>query len=246
MKKIISSLLISLSLFADISSIENLIAQGKYKDASILLTKECDERKMRSCMTLGYLYELGTEDNQAQQLQRDEIKAKKLYEKACKGNIKQACKMKNELQKSMVQKFYFKEAQKDFIEDGIFKGQGGVRIYKYKNGNIKALVPYVNEKVHGIVYEFWENKEIKSKIHMKIGANHGLEEKFYKMGELIYEAQWANGTRINAKTYYVNGNLMSEVNYTNGKAINGYNYTQDGIKTKITSAHIHNMNKPKF
>ena len=44
-----------------------------------------------------------------------------------------------------------------------------------------------------------------------------------------------------AKTYYPNGNLQAEVNCSRGKAVSGYLYDQEGNRTKMTNAHLHNI-----
>lgn len=224
--------------------LDNLLKNKKYKDAEIFLQNECSKGNLTGCITLGKLYELGTEDVGKQSLKRDYRKAKSSYQVACRGGLESACNSVKEVEKTAMQYSYIKKATKNFEKDGIWEGKGGVTIRKYPSGNIKVLVPYVNNKINGVVYEFWDNKALKSIINMKNGTNNGKAQHFYKMGELIFEAIWKSGVRVSSKSFDIYGNITEEVNYKNGKVISGYKYNTDGSKNKLTSANIHKMNNP--
>jgi len=73
----------------------------------------------------------------------------------------------------------------------------------------------------------------------KNGKKIGGSRFFYMTGELDVEYPGENGVE---KRYYKNGNLKQEVTYKNSKAIEGYKYTAYGLKTKMTNAHIYNIN----
>ncbi len=57
--------------------------------------------------------------------------------------------------------------------------------------------------------------------------------------ETSYRDNIINGI---AKEYYKTGKIKIEVTFKNGKAIKGYKYTVYGQKSKITNAHINNIN----
>jgi len=248
-KKILATIILTgvLILVNASSDFEQLFNDKRYVDAALVLQKECNnDKRIKSCQILGFLYEHNSNSLiDGQSLGGNGKKAKEFYTKACDGGNLKACNKVRLLTKTLVQQEYLKESQEKYKQGGVFEGKGGVKIYEYKNGNIKALVPYVNNKVNGTVYEFWENKAIKAKISIKDGLNDGIEQKFYKMEELIYEAYWKNGVRESFKTFYINGNLMQEVYFKNSKAIKGFNYTEEGVKSEMTSAHLHQINKPK-
>lgn len=72
----------------------------------------------------------------------------------------------------------------------------------------------------------------------------GVHQEFRDDGTLWKETPYKNGKLEGIKKiYYENGNLMEEVNFSQGKAVSGYMYDYEGNRTKMTNAHLHNLNK---
>lgn len=93
--------------------------------------------------------------------------------------------------------------------------------YFYENGNIKKVVPYVNDKRHGIGFEYDKEKNIVTIERYRY--NEIIEQeninRYNESGEK--EGVW--------RDYYDNGNLREEKTYLNGK-LNGYYkiYNEEG------------------
>lgn len=72
----------------------------------------------------------------------------------------------------------------------------------------------------------------------------GIYQEYSQDGNLVREIPYKNGKREGLdKWYYENGNLEREINYNQGKAVSGYMYDYEGNRTKMTNAHLHNLNK---
>ncbi len=127
------------------------------------------------------------------------------------------------------------------IEDGALSG-----VWKtyYESGNIKSSVNYVNGKIEGEAFfyfdnvkrimlahalfddeqiienyeEFYENGARKALIPYKDGVPHGDAEFYYENGKLKIEAEYKNGFKHGKwKFYDENGELMTKEKWKKGK-----------------------------
>ena len=111
---------------------------------------------------------------------------------------------------------------------------------KYKSKMIKIQGNKVNEKLHGIVYEYYDrfnpnslNKYkgfLKSETNFKNGLKNGESKTYYKSGELLEIKNYVNDTLHGLYTsYHKNGNVKTRQMQVNG-AMDGlvYEYYSNG------------------
>ena len=123
------------------------------------------------------------------------------------------------------------------------KREGLAKTY-YGNGNLWIEGPYKNGKAEGLVKWYYKNGKVWREDPYKNGKFEGVVKEYYENGNLENETPYKNGKREGVdKWYYKNGNLEREINYSQGKAVSGYLYDWEGNRTKMTNAHLHNLNK---
>ena len=159
--------------------------------------------------------------------------------------------------------------------EGLFENnmyQGKWKFY-YKDGEtIKQIVEYVNDTLHGIREDYWENGKLKSKttnvsgkqngktIHyhkngeieeinfLKNGDVHGISTRYYSNGKLESKCDYWNGIRRDTcKFYYENGNLekleIMELDTTSSKSLGiVYRYYESGEIEKILESENNQVN----
>ena len=105
----------------------------------------------------------------------------------------------------------------------------------------KTNMPITGE-VRGIVN--LNDNSMTVELPYKDGVLEGLAKTYYENGNLKAELPYKDGVLEGlAKTYYENGSLQAEANCSQGKAVSGYLYDWEGNRTKMTNAHLHNLNK---
>ncbi len=63
----------------------------------------------------------------------------------------------------------------------------------HKNGKLWMEIPYVNDRIHGNVLEYYPNGQLQSIIPFTEGRPHGVAKKFSTEGELIHQICWFTG-----------------------------------------------------
>jgi antitoxin component YwqK of YwqJK toxin-antitoxin module len=85
---------------------------------------------------------------------------------------------------------------------------------------------------------------LKTEFPYKDDKVNGIVKSYYKSGELQDETTFKNDKRNGVgKIYYESGELAYEVLYKDGKAISGFFHSPNGIKRKMTNAHLHKYNQ---
>ncbi len=122
---------------------------------------------------------------------------------------------------------------------------GEVRgIVNLNDNSMTVELPYKDGVLEGLAKTYYENGNLKAELPYKDGVLEGLAKTYYENGNLAGEESYKNGKCEElAKTYYENGSLQAEANCSQGKAVSGYLYDWEGNRTKMTNAHLHNLNK---
>jgi antitoxin component YwqK of YwqJK toxin-antitoxin module len=103
------------------------------------------------------------------------------------------------------------------IENRIYQGKW--IFYRNDGETIKQIVEYVNDTLHGIREDYWENGKLKSKTTNINGKQNGKTIHYHKNGELEEVNFLKNGEVHGISTrYYANGKLESKCDYWNGIA----------------------------
>lgn len=112
----------------------------------------------------------------------------------------------------------------------------------YKSGKIKMVAPpKVAGFRDGILYFYYENGHLMSKVPLSKGKIHGVEKKYYESGKIMSECYWYKGERQKEKSYYESGEIKAETPYTKGQV--------DGCKIyyyksgKVENVTVYKMGK---
>ncbi|PLX13585.1 MAG: hypothetical protein C0597_11490 [Marinilabiliales bacterium] len=121
-------------------------------------------------------------------------------------------------------KYFRNEENKNIInsKDLYINGQrNGDSYYYYNNGKIKKSIPYLNDKRHGLGFDYDSLGNI-------------ITISRYRKGEIIVQENINRYDKKGEKDgvwkeFYLNGNIREEKNYTNGR-LNGYykRYNNEG------------------
>ena len=137
-----------------------------------------------------------------------------------------------------------------YVSDGIAYDKGtnlpldGEVFFYDANGNLEFEGPYKNGKAEGLVKIYYKSGSLLAEVPFKNGKREGLSRIYDENGNLQIEMPFKNDECEGlAKAYYENGNLLAEANFSRGKAVSGYRYDWEGNRTKMTNAHLHNLNK---
>jgi len=110
-----------------------------------------------------------------------------------------SCAQQEEVQKKEELK-RFEKSTLNFDED--------TKVITFSNG----------ENVTGIIFETWENKQVKEETVVKNGKFNGYSKRWYEDGVLAGEAIFNDGELTFSKRYYENGNLFQMMGFgENGK-----------------------------
>jgi antitoxin component YwqK of YwqJK toxin-antitoxin module len=154
-------------------------------------------------------------------------------------NLVRTCTYKSDLLKSEVfENGYYRQYHSNLgflqseglIENQMFQGKW--KFYRKDGETIKQIVEYVNDTLHGIREDYWENGTLKSKTtningkqngktyhyhengeteeinFLKDGKVHGLSTRYYPNGKLESKCTyWLDLRRDTCEFYYKNGNL---------------------------------------
>ncbi|TPV31163.1 hypothetical protein FJ651_15365 [Paucihalobacter ruber] len=100
------------------------------------------------------------------------------------------------------------------IENGMFQGKW--KFYRNDGKTIKQIVEYLNDTLHGIREDYWENGNLKNKLINVKGKQNGQSFHYYETGEIKEKNYLKNGNlHGKMKYYYKNGIVESERNYWN-------------------------------
>lgn len=98
--------------------------------------------------------------------------------------------------------------------------QGKWKFYRNDGETIKQIVEYVNDTLHGIREDYWENGNLKSTVNIINGKHNGTSLHYYENGNLEERNNLKNGELHGSMVkYYENKNVESERKYWNGELI---------------------------
>lgn len=107
--------------------------------------------------------------------------------------------------------------------EGLFENnlyQGKWKFYHEDGETIKQIVEYVNDTLHGIREDYWENGNLKSKTFNIKGKLNGKSIHYYKSGKTKETNSLINNKFHGVlKHYFKNGNIEYTRNYWNGELI---------------------------
>lgn len=103
--------------------------------------------------------------------------------------------------------------------EGIFENnlyQGKWKFYYEDGKTIKQIVEYVNDTVHGVREDYWENGNLKSRVYKIKGVQNGKVTHYYETGEIEEVGNLKNG-KFNGRIlgYFKNGNIKFSRKYWN-------------------------------
>ena len=104
------------------------------------------------------------------------------------------------------------------IENHMYQGKWK---FYYKDGKtIKQTVEYVNDTLHGLRKDYWENGNPKSAVNIIKGNHNGESLHYYENGNLQEKNTLKDGELHGSMIkYYANKNVESERKYWNGELI---------------------------
>ena len=103
--------------------------------------------------------------------------------------------------------------------------------------------PYLDGKINGVDKVYAGPNKLVQLISYKNGLRNKVSKFYYDSGEFSGEIPYVDGKKDGvAKWYYKSGKLQKEYVYKNNKIIEGITYTENGKKTKLNNAQIHNIN----
>ena len=147
-------------------------------------------------------------------------------------------------------------------ETPVSKGEAnGLAILYFPNGNIQREIPYENGKINGTAKTYFKDKTLRSVTTFKNDLQNGKYSHYYENGCKMSEGQSLknritgelkiyypcnNSHRFNLNDMdsfnkYSNGGINYLITFKNGKAIKGVSFNENGGKSKMTNAHLHNM-----
>lgn len=119
------------------------------------------------------------------------------------------------------------------VQDGLDK------FYDHKR-QMSALLMMRDLQSDGVVFEYYENGDIKQMAYYKNGQKHGIDKKFYHGGQLLYQREFRDGQQQGKiRQYYPNGCLWLEMNFVNdvphGEA---RLFTEEGVLAQVTTYRV--------
>ena len=88
----------------------------------------------------------------------------------------------------------------------------------YQTKKIKIVSGYKNNKLHGMLEQYWSNDKLRLQIEYKEGKKHGIWNTFYKEGELESSLKCLNNKEEGQSLFFrENGNLDTVGYWENGK-----------------------------
>ncbi|CAM1355952.1 toxin-antitoxin system YwqK family antitoxin [Tenacibaculum ascidiaceicola] len=104
------------------------------------------------------------------------------------------------------------------IENHLYQGKW--KFYHKDGKTIKQIVEYVNDTLHGMREDYWENGNLKSTVNIIKGKHNGESLHYYESGNLKERNNQKNGVFYGSMIkYYKNKNVESERKYWNDKLI---------------------------
>jgi antitoxin component YwqK of YwqJK toxin-antitoxin module len=80
--------------------------------------------------------------------------------------------------------------------------RGNILTYYFKTGIVKATGPVVGDQQMDGKWVFYKENGMISEIgHFKAGEKHGLWQRYDKLGQLEYEAEFASGKEVSNQLY---------------------------------------------
>jgi len=115
--------------------------------------------------------------------------------------------------------------------------------YWYENGQCQLVCSYLNNKLEGEYFEYYDNGKPKNKSNYKNGLLEETEESWSSEGFLAKVVEYRDGVKHGRfLTYYNNGQLIRKDIYRNNEFIKGNCYTREGKDTSYFDYFI----MPKF
>ncbi len=115
--------------------------------------------------------------------------------------------------------------------------------YWYENGQCQLVCSYVNNKLDGEYFEYYDNGRPENKKNYKNGLLDGTEKSWSSQGLLAKVVEYKDGVKHGRfLTYYDNGQLIRKDIYRNNKFVKGNCYTREGKDTSYFDYFI----MPKF
>lgn len=127
------------------------------------------------------------------------------------------------------------------------KAQGPVTWF-YEDGTMEAQSTFVNDKLEGLVSEYYKNGQIKTKTHYSNGKKNGTNSNFHESGSQISEENWKNDLKDGAFIKYgTNGTKSIEEFYVENKRHGELKqYDQDGRLASVTTYGMDVQNGPEI
>lgn len=106
----------------------------------------------------------------------------------------------------------------------------------HKNGFIKYRIPYLDDKIDGILYQYDSKGNLLAEASYKNNKPDGLSKLYYENGKLEFEIISTNGVNSFTKQYYKSGKLKSKFYHDDKGDIHGIytEYNSDGSLKKET------------
>jgi hypothetical protein len=113
------------------------------------------------------------------------------------------------------------------ITDGVVKDY-------YKEGKLRAEIPYENGKKNGLAREYYKTGIIYQEIEYRNGLKHGLSKRYYENGEPSQVTEYDSGRRHGKlQKFKSDGSLLSVATYFNDEPCKGLvEYLRDGSVKK--------------
>jgi antitoxin component YwqK of YwqJK toxin-antitoxin module len=103
-----------------------------------------------------------------------------------------------------------------------FSKNGWITTYFENSENIKIHTHYINNKLHGLYEEYYENGTKASQFYIYNGLIEGERIEWYDNGNIWLKCNYINGKKEGISyEYYENGQLWKEITYQNGIRLNG-------------------------
>lgn len=94
----------------------------------------------------------------------------------------------------------------------------GVIYEAYENGQLKREVPYKDGKEEGVAKEWYENGQLHLAVPTKAGKMEGVGRAWHENGQLQTEDPYKDGKKEGiGKLWHENGQLLSETTYKDGE-----------------------------
>lgn len=80
--------------------------------------------------------------------------------------------------------------------------RGDILTYYFKTGMVKSTGPVVgNQMMDGKWTFYTENGMVSEVGHFKVGVKHGIWQRYDKLGQLVYEAEFSSGKEVSKNLF---------------------------------------------